>query len=104
MYLGRVVEEGPADQVVDDPKHPYTRALLAAAPDLAERRGRNTPALGGDMPNPIDPPSGVFHPPLSGSHGRLPGAGPPSYDAGARTLRRLPSVSRLGVAAGDRHR
>lgn len=63
MYLGRVVEEGPADEVVRDPKHPYTRALLDAAPDLAERRGRNTPALGGDMPNPIDPPAGcVFHP------------------------------------------
>ena len=63
MYLGRVVEEGPADEVIRDPKHPYTRALLDAAPDLVERRGRNAPALGGDMPNPIDPPSGcVFHP------------------------------------------
>lgn len=63
MYLGRVVEEGPADEVVRDPKHPYTRALLDAAPELDARRGEGTPPLAGDMPNPIDPPPGcVFHP------------------------------------------
>jgi oligopeptide/dipeptide ABC transporter ATP-binding protein len=63
MYLGRIVEEGPADQIVNDPKHPYTRALLAAAPTLEGRRDEGTPPLAGDMPNPIEPPSGcVFHP------------------------------------------
>ena len=65
MYLGRIVEEGPAEQVLSQPLHPYTRALLAAAPDLEARKGAAaaTPALGGDMPNPIDPPAGcVFHP------------------------------------------
>jgi oligopeptide/dipeptide ABC transporter ATP-binding protein len=64
MYLGRIVEEGPAEQILSDPLHPYTRALLAAAPDLDARKGTaGTPALTGDMPNPIDPPAGcVFHP------------------------------------------
>ena len=64
MYLGRIVEEGSVDQVLSDPLHPYTRALLAAAPDLRTRKGDRAPtAVGGEMPNAIDPPSGcVFHP------------------------------------------
>ncbi|HEX5120838.1 MAG TPA: ABC transporter ATP-binding protein [Pseudonocardiaceae bacterium] len=63
MYLGRIVEEGPAADVVEHPKHPYTRALLDAAPDLDVRRVTEAPSLTGDMPNPISPPSGcVFHP------------------------------------------
>jgi oligopeptide/dipeptide ABC transporter ATP-binding protein len=63
MYLGRIVEEGPAEQIVNDPKHPYTRALLAAAPSLEAGRALKAPSLAGDMPNPIEPPSGcVFHP------------------------------------------
>jgi oligopeptide/dipeptide ABC transporter ATP-binding protein len=67
MYLGRIVEEGPADEIINEPKHPYTRALLDAAPQLDVQRetttSRVTPSLRGDMPNPIEPPSGcVFHP------------------------------------------
>jgi oligopeptide/dipeptide ABC transporter ATP-binding protein len=63
MYLGRIVEEGPAADVVERPRHPYTRALLDAAPDLDARRVAQAPSLSGDMPNPISPPSGcVFHP------------------------------------------
>jgi oligopeptide/dipeptide ABC transporter ATP-binding protein len=65
MYLGRIIEEGPAARVLGHPLHPYTRALLAAAPDLDTRKGTAgaAPALTGDMPNPIDPPAGcVFHP------------------------------------------
>jgi oligopeptide/dipeptide ABC transporter ATP-binding protein len=63
MYLGRIVEEGPAEAIIADPKHPYTRALLDAAPDLDARRASAAPSLPGDMPNPIEPPSGcVFHP------------------------------------------
>jgi oligopeptide/dipeptide ABC transporter ATP-binding protein len=63
MYLGRIVEEGPAAQIIGDPKHPYTRALLDAAPSLDARREPAAPSLTGDMPNPIEPPSGcVFHP------------------------------------------
>jgi oligopeptide/dipeptide ABC transporter ATP-binding protein len=63
MYLGRVVEEGPTSQIFADPLHPYTKALLDAAPELHLRKTARRPALTGDMPNPISPPSGcVFHP------------------------------------------
>ncbi|MCG8443936.1 MAG: ABC transporter ATP-binding protein [Caulobacterales bacterium] len=58
MYLGTIVERGPAAKVYGDPQHPYTQALLSAipAPDPAKRR-RFT-ALKGEIPSPIDPPSG----------------------------------------------
>ncbi len=58
MYLGRIVEMGPTEQVLSRPAHPYTEALFAAAPvpDPA-RRGRRV-LLAGDIPSPINPPSG----------------------------------------------
>lgn len=58
MYLGRVVEIGPVDRIYHDPKHPYTAALLAAAPSLDPRRRTTQAPLAGDPPSPIDPPSG----------------------------------------------
>lgn len=62
MYLGRVVEEGPAEQVMDQPRHPYTEALLSAIPVPGQRRaGRRV--LSGELPSPTRPPSGCpFHP------------------------------------------
>ncbi len=60
LYLGRVVETGPRREVFERPAHPYTRALLSAAPvpDPAASRQRRRVMLAGDPPSPIDPPSG----------------------------------------------
>ncbi|WP_157219571.1 ABC transporter ATP-binding protein [Flavisphingomonas formosensis] len=58
MYLGRIVEIGPVDQVYGDPKHPYTRALLASKPSHDPRKRTLVPPITGDPPNPINPPSG----------------------------------------------
>ena len=63
MYLGRVVEAGPAAEVFAAPRHPYTWALREAVPGLRPARSRRAPALDGELPSPIAPPSGCpFHP------------------------------------------
>ena len=62
MYLGQVVEIGSADQVFDQPKHPYTRALLQSMPSMDPLQRTEVAPLAGDPPNPINPPSGCrFH-------------------------------------------
>jgi peptide/nickel transport system ATP-binding protein len=59
MYLGRIVEVGPADDVVNNPVHPYTRALVDSIPDL----GRESRLLPGEPASPLSPPTGcAFHP------------------------------------------
>jgi len=65
MYLGRIVEYASSDELFADPKHPYTRALLAAAPvpDPVIERTRPRTIIKGELPSPLNPPKGcVFHP------------------------------------------
>ena len=63
MYLGQIVEIGPADTVLASPSHPYTAALLSSMPSLDPDNRTEVAPLAGDPPNPIDPPSGCrFHP------------------------------------------
>lgn len=70
MYLGRIVERGTVAEVLDDPRHPYTRALLSAVPIVDKEQRRDVIRLEGDMPSPSNPPAGChFHP-------RCPQVGP----------------------------
>ncbi|MCJ7726243.1 MAG: ABC transporter ATP-binding protein [Acidimicrobiia bacterium] len=63
MYLGKIVEIGPLKDVFENPRHPYTRALLSAVPVPDPRHRRTEPLPTGEIPNPINPPSGCnFHP------------------------------------------
>ncbi|MEY3148761.1 MAG: hypothetical protein RL029_35 [Actinomycetota bacterium] len=59
MYLGKIVEIGSADDIYDNPKHPYTKALLASSPEPEVNQKKDmSPALQGSIPSPAQPPSG----------------------------------------------
>jgi len=62
MYLGRIVEEGKREEVLNSPKHPYTQALLAAVPELDVDKTASAIRLQGELPSPANPPKGChFH-------------------------------------------
>jgi peptide/nickel transport system ATP-binding protein len=84
MYAGKIVEEGPAERVFHDPKHPYTRALAAAFPEIGDHRFRRKPSgLGGDPPDPQQIPSGCsFHPRCPVAFEDCPKVVPDLYFAG----------------------
>jgi peptide/nickel transport system ATP-binding protein len=86
MYLGRLVETAPSSELFARPRHPYTRMLLDAVPDL-RMTGRPRKMVVGEIPNPISPPPGcAFHPrcPLAGERCRRDVPRPLAY--GARTV------------------
>ena len=63
MYLGRIVEHGPSAEVVRNPQHPYTKALLSVVPKRDPRERAAPQILTGETPNPINVPPGCrFHP------------------------------------------
>jgi peptide/nickel transport system ATP-binding protein len=63
MYLGRIIERGTVDEVLSNPKHPYTQALLSAVPVIELESKRHVIRLNGDLPSPANPPVGChFHP------------------------------------------
>jgi peptide/nickel transport system ATP-binding protein len=62
MYLGRIVEYGPALEVLRDPRHPYTQTLITAVPKLDRRTGILAESVTGELPSPMNPPAGChFH-------------------------------------------
>ncbi|MZH46885.1 MAG: ABC transporter ATP-binding protein, partial [Nitrospinae bacterium] len=61
MYLGKIVEQSPVEELFDNPRHPYTKSLLEAVPSLESRKPFKP--LTGDVPSPLNPPKGChFHP------------------------------------------
>jgi oligopeptide/dipeptide ABC transporter ATP-binding protein len=63
MYLGRVMEQGPVDEIFHAPKHPYTRALLSSIPSLLATPQSTLPTIAGSIPHPLGrPPGCAFHP------------------------------------------
>ncbi len=83
MYLGQIVEQGPAEQVFGDPRHPYTRALLASVPGAGTRGA----VLTGDLPSPINPPAACrFHTRCPHAENVCRATAPPLADSPARPL------------------
>jgi oligopeptide transport system ATP-binding protein len=90
MYLGRIVEQGDAPSLYARAHHPYTRALLSAVPVADPARKRLRVLLEGDVPSPIDPPSGcAFHP-------RCPRAIPGTCNA------RVPALAEVVFGSGHK--
>jgi len=85
MYLGKIVETGPVDEIFEDPQHPYTQALLDSVPRASvEEYGRRGGRLEGDVPSPRNPPSGCrFHTRCPHAREACTRELPPDYDAGA---------------------
>lgn len=63
MYLGKIVEIGTRDEIFQNPRHPYTKALIAAIPRFGQGKKKISKSLTGEVPSPLNPPSGCyFHP------------------------------------------
>ena len=83
MYLGRIVEYGPVEEVFASPQHPYTAALLAANPEPVPERRRRQAAIRGDIPSPLDIPSGCrFRTRCAYAEERCAEIDPPAADVG----------------------
>ena len=84
MYLGRIVESGPAKALCREPRHPYTQALISAVPVVDPDSKRKRIVLSGDVPSPINPPAGCpFHPRCPVAESRCRTEVPALREAGA---------------------
>ena len=84
MYLGELVEIGPAEQIINDPRHPYTKALRWATPDLLPGEAEEVPLRKIDIPDPVNPPSGCrFHTRCPKAREACKGSSPELTDLGA---------------------
>lgn len=83
MYLGKIVELAEAKEIIRAPRHPYTRALISAVPEVDPDTNRQRIMLPGDVPSPIDPPTGC------GFHPRCPVMEKPLCDTQRPSLREL---------------
>lgn len=85
MYLGRIVEFGPTEEIFENPRHPYTRALLAAVPNLEV--DSELPRIEGDVPSPLRPPPGChFHPRCPLAEARCRETAPELHAVGPSTV------------------
>lgn len=86
MYCGKIVESGNTEDIFSSPKHPYTQALLSSIP-VADPRSKQTPTLlTGDIPSPMNLPSGCrFHPRCSQAKPECSQQAPPSHSIGSQT-------------------
>ncbi|MGW8307152.1 MAG: ABC transporter ATP-binding protein [Achromobacter pulmonis] len=86
MYLGRMVEVAPRDELFARPRHPYTRMLLEAIPDI-DGAGKPRTAVAGEVPNPLSPPSGcTFHPRCPHANERCRAEAPQARMAGVAVV------------------
>ncbi|QLG26435.1 ABC transporter ATP-binding protein [Halorarum halophilum] len=95
MYLGDMVEQGPTDDVIDDPKHPYTEALFDAVPDVELGEDRRRANATGEVPSPRDPPPGCRYNP------RCAHVIPPDDWTGSQEAFRRAHQFRLKLRRGD---
>ncbi len=102
MYLGQQMEQAPSRPLVRDPRHPYTRALIASVPipDPVRERERQRPVLQGELPSPLDPPSGcVFRTRCPIARPDCAAARPPLIEAEPGHLVACPYHDEADVAA-----
>jgi len=105
MYLGRVVEQGARDVLFDDPRHPYTQALLSATPSVQRERRRSRVVLQGELPSPLSPPAGcAFHARCPAAQARCTEARPELQQVAGRAVAcwyaEQPMLLHRAVAAG----
>ena len=89
LYLGRLVEEAPARELFSEPKHPYTKMLLEAVPDIDMKDIERKP-ISGEIPNPVNPPAGChFHPRCPSVMDECRTVVPPTCEVGNAAVRCL---------------